>query len=486
MADLQLDTAGILRVTSQALIGVRIGVFGSSGSGKSNTVARIVEQVAPHMYGGTFFDFHDEAYGLQAKLPMLRVGKNPPYRKDARKRSPEVQLELTPATAADFAEQVYLRSTAVIVNLAYMEKDERQEVVLRYCQRLWDLAKAYAKPYWVVLEEAHNFIPQRTTTPELDTMKTFAAEGRKFGITPILASQRTAKVNKDILSECDYLFLHRVNIELDRQSYRGLLPTEINKQKDLFITMQAGEAVVKWWENGNARFDHVQICKRDTVHVGATPDGHNEPLPTLQTIDMDTLGIKTTKPQPAVTAPATNAKLADIEAKYKRVNTAQTLTIALMASRLFRPPPGVITVPADRVLPEIPTHIPRLEPASHARITPLMTKDGITKQERAFNALLRDVVNGCKYPFHLAILKYLVEREDVEMTVPEIARFVGLAVQTVQDHPPLYLCTSLMLLKRTRIDGVFHYRSAARETLAERFPDLPTDDLIQKLLEVSN
>jgi len=462
MPELHIDVNRVLRIKSEALIGVRIGVFGSSGSGKSNTVARIVEQVAPYMSGGTFFDFHDEAHGLMAKIPMLRVGKNPPARKDARQRSPLVQLELTPQTAADFAEYVYMRNVAVIVNLAYMHEEERQEVVLNYCKRLWELAMAYAKPYWVVLEEAHNFIPQRTVTAELDTIRRFAAEGRKFGITPILASQRTSKVNKDILSECDYLFLHRVNIELDRQSYRGLLTTEINRQKDLFVTMEAGEAVVKWWDNGNARFDHVQICRRDTVHIGATPGADPQPLPVLKSVDMmlpNYLGNTAADDEQ-------DDQLAEAKARIARLESTLRMMCACVLVR-------VQPVPTDVELPPEP-------PASPA----LMTERGLLKQERAFNGLLRDVVKGCKYAFHIAILKYLVEREDVRMSSAEIARFVGMSESTVREHPPLYLCTPLALLQRTRQDGVYYYQSSARETLAERFPDLPTDELVQKLLEV--
>lgn len=489
MAELFLDTERALHIDSKALIGVRIGVFGSSGSGKSNTVARLIEQIAPFMQGGTFFDFHDEAHGLMAKIPMLRVGKNPPTRKGAKQRSPMVQMVLNPDNAADFAEQAYMKRLAVIVNVAYMDEEERQQVVLNYCQRIWDLAMAYANPYWVVLEEAHNFIPQRTVTEELDLMRRFAAEGRKFGITPILASQRTSKVNKDILSECDYLFLHRINIEHDQKAYRGLLPTHINRERDRFITMEAGEAVVKWWDNGNARFDQVRVCRRDTVHIGATPgrDDGDEPLPTLQTVDMATLGdmgIKpAAKPQPVadetgkpVSVSTMLHRLADIEAQYQHVNALQTLMIIRLASR--RQPAVTVATPVPII--EAPAPF-KAKPSDNGH---LMTEGGIAKQERAFNGLLRDVVRGCKYPFHITILKYLVEREDITMCINDIARFVGLSEQTVRDHPPLYLCTTLALLSRTKVGGVFYYRSSARETLTERFPDLNTDDLISKLLEV--
>lgn len=469
--ELNIDLEHKLQISPKALSGVRIAVLGIPGSGKSNTIAVLLEEMVAYQTGITILDMHDEYWGLKQKFPFFRVGKNQPLREGAERKSPMVDLELKAANAADFAEKVFLKRIPTIINLRWMSKDERQEVVLKYTERLYELNMSYARPYWVVLEEAHTFIPEGRKTPEQEKLNEFAAEGRKLGFTLILGSQRTAKVDKDVLSSCDMFFLHRVTIDNDERAYRGMLPAAINKQQDLFITMPPGQAVVKWLKNGLPQFDIVQIRPQATFHVGATPDGQEAPLEKLQTVDMREIGLFTTdKPQPVVEAsPDSYSRVNSGEIqRQKRINTLQTVTIALLASRH----PPVVTMKGEPLQPVVPS-------------MPLVTDAGIAKQQRAFNALLKDVVNGCKYPFHITLLKYLVEREDTVMTVKEIARFVGLSESTVKDHPPLYLCKSpLILLQRGRMDNEFHYWSIARETLAERFPDLPTDELIAKLLEV--
>jgi hypothetical protein len=485
MTELNIDLEHKLQITPKALNGVRIAVLGIPGSGKSNTIAVLLEENVPYNTGITILDMHDEYWGLKQKFPFLRVGKNQPLREGAERRSPPVDLELNAANAADFAEEVFLKRIPVIVNLRWMSKDERQDLVLKYTQRLYELNMSYGRPYWVVLEEAHTFIPEGRKTPELEKLNEFAAEGRKLGFTIILGSQRAAKIDKDVLSSCDMFFLHRVSIELDVRSYRGLLPTEINRHKDLFITMPPGQAVVKWLKGGLPQFDIVQIRPQSTFHVGATPDAMEEKLPVLQTVDMSTLGDlglnKSHKPAPIVAAPdkqllaERDKALAEVQARYRRLQRVHMNTLAAwLAAKL----------PTDEVLQPTLT-LPHTPLAGELANPILITDAGIAKQQRSFNALLKDVVNGCKHPFHITILKYLIEREETVMTLKDIARFVGLSESTVRDHPLLYLCQSpITLLQRGRFDKDLSYWSIARETLGERFPDLPTDELIMKLLEV--
>jgi Helicase HerA, central domain len=61
-------------------------------------------------------------------------------------------------------------------------------------------------PVFVVLEEAHNFVPEeprnRAQAALRDQFRTIAAEGRKYGLFLILVSQRPDKLDHLILSEC--------------------------------------------------------------------------------------------------------------------------------------------------------------------------------------------------------------------------------------------------------------------------------------------
>ena len=67
----------------------------------------------------------------------------------------------------------------------------------------------------IVIDEAHNICPAEPETA-LSSLLTesvirIAAEGRKFGLYLLLASQRPQKIHPNVLSQCDNLMLMRMN-----------------------------------------------------------------------------------------------------------------------------------------------------------------------------------------------------------------------------------------------------------------------------------
>jgi DNA helicase HerA-like ATPase len=72
----------------------------------------------------------------------------------------------------------------------------------------------------VVLDEAQNYAPEQQTgwlarvRPAFDAVFAIASEGRKFGVGLVVATQRPARVNKDVLSQCNTHMIFRVaNVE---------------------------------------------------------------------------------------------------------------------------------------------------------------------------------------------------------------------------------------------------------------------------------
>lgn len=67
----------------------------------------------------------------------------------------------------------------------------------------------------IVMDEAHNICPPDAATPlgraVTDHTVWIAAEGRKFGLHLLLATQRPQKIHPNVLSQCDSLLLMRVN-----------------------------------------------------------------------------------------------------------------------------------------------------------------------------------------------------------------------------------------------------------------------------------
>src|SRR2546426_10742011 len=55
----------------------------------------------------------------------------------------------------------------------------------------------------LVVEEAHNYCPQVGQVASSKIFRTIASEGRKFGLGLIIVTQRAAKVDKNVLSQCN-------------------------------------------------------------------------------------------------------------------------------------------------------------------------------------------------------------------------------------------------------------------------------------------
>src|SRR5690606_30598555 len=98
------------------------------------------------------------------------------------------------------------------------DADKRLEYVYNFVSRLFELSKRseQRRPFGIVLEEAQNYIPQDFSKSDvLKELSAITLEGRKFGLSMIIASQRAAEVSKKILGQCSLVFLHAVYIYAD-------------------------------------------------------------------------------------------------------------------------------------------------------------------------------------------------------------------------------------------------------------------------------
>jgi hypothetical protein len=93
-----------------------------------------------------------------------------------------------------------------ILNLKGITPDIQEIVVTRVASMLWEARKRNEVPaHILVVEEAHNFCPERNVGNAVSgaMLRTVASEGRKFGMGLMIVSQRPAKVDKNVLSQCN-------------------------------------------------------------------------------------------------------------------------------------------------------------------------------------------------------------------------------------------------------------------------------------------
>jgi uncharacterized protein len=119
------------------------------------------------------------------------------------------------------------KGTATLVNLRGVAPDVQELVVARIASTLFEnRKKEKVPPLFLVVEEAHNFAPQQGTATCSRILKNIASEGRKFGLGLCAVTQRAARIDKSVLSQCNTQLILQVTNPLDlkaiAQSIEGL------------------------------------------------------------------------------------------------------------------------------------------------------------------------------------------------------------------------------------------------------------------------
>jgi len=102
---------------------------------------------------------------------------------------------------------------ASIINLKGIEPQIQQIIVYKLLKDLFQLRKQNKiSPFFCVLEEAHNFIPEKHIgeAKSSQIIRTIASEGRKFGLGLCVVSQRPALIEKNVLSQCNTQIILKV------------------------------------------------------------------------------------------------------------------------------------------------------------------------------------------------------------------------------------------------------------------------------------
>lgn len=104
-------------------------------------------------------------------------------------------------------------------------------LVLEFLQRLGEYGGEGARgslPVVLVLEEAQNYIQQpRFAEDESIARVVFeriAREGRKFGLSLVVASQRPSELSKTVLSQCSSFIVHRLQNPEDLRYFKEIVP----------------------------------------------------------------------------------------------------------------------------------------------------------------------------------------------------------------------------------------------------------------------
>lgn len=104
-------------------------------------------------------------------------------------------------------------------------------------------------PVALFCDEAHLYLPDKSNASASDEIsiqifERIAKEGRKYGASLVVISQRPSEVNKTILSQCSNFIAMRLTNAEDQGVIKKLLPDSLGGFSDILPTLDTGEALV--------------------------------------------------------------------------------------------------------------------------------------------------------------------------------------------------------------------------------------------------
>jgi uncharacterized protein len=260
------------------------------GAGKSNTAAVMAEEMFARKLPFVVIDPVGAWWGLRSDSDGQRPGLSIPI--FGGKRG---DLPLERSAGELVADLVVDQRLSCVLDLSqFGSEGDKKHFLLAFAKRLFQRNE---DPLHLFLEEADDYIPQKPMRDELQLVRAFEnivrrGRGRGLGIT--LITQRSAVINKNVLTQVETLFAMRTTGPQDIAAIEAWVKyhqvgTEVLQS---LAALDDGEAWV-WSPHFLKTMARVLIRRRWTFDSGATPKnvkaGQERRVATLADVDLDVL-----------------------------------------------------------------------------------------------------------------------------------------------------------------------------------------------------
>ena len=150
------------------------------------------------------------------------------------------------------------KSNVTIIDLSGIPFEVLSITVSLVSRLVFDFAFHYSKikhltdeyndiPFLIVCEEAHNYIPKTGGAEYRASKKSIeriAKEGRKYGLSLMVVSQRPSEVSETIFSQCNNFISLRLTNVNDQNYVKSLMPENSNAIADILPNLGQGECLI--------------------------------------------------------------------------------------------------------------------------------------------------------------------------------------------------------------------------------------------------
>ncbi len=125
---------------------------------------------------------------------------------------------------------------------------------------------------WIMIDEAHEFLPSKGKTAATNSLITLLREGRQPGMSLILATQQPGKIHTDAMTQSDVILSHRVTAKIDTDALSNLMQSYLRAglDKELNNLPKVPGACIAV-DDVNERIYPMRIRPRFSWHGGSAP-----------------------------------------------------------------------------------------------------------------------------------------------------------------------------------------------------------------------
>lgn len=215
----------------EELLATRLLVQGNSGSGKSHLLRRLLEQSAPWVQQ-VIIDPEGDFVTLSDRFGHLVVDG-----------------ERTEAELAGIANRIRQHRVSCVLTLEGLDIEQQMRAAAAFLNGMFDAEREYWYPVLVVVDEAQMFAPsvggdvsEDARKMSLGAMTNLMCRGRKRGLAGVIATQRLAKLAKNVAAEASNFLMGRTFLDIDMARAADLLGMD-RRQAEMFRDLKRGNFV---------------------------------------------------------------------------------------------------------------------------------------------------------------------------------------------------------------------------------------------------
>lgn len=212
----------------EELLATRLLVQGNSGSGKSHLLRRLIEQSASWVQQ-VVIDPEGDFVSLAERYGHVVV--------DAERSDSDLE---------EIARRIRQHRVSAVLNLEGVDAETQMRCAGAFLNGLFDAPRDHWYPVLVVVDEAQLFAPaaagdvsEEARKISLGAMANLMSRGRKRGLAGVIATQRLAKLAKNVAAEASNFLMGRTFLDIDMARAADLLGME-RRQAETFRDLERG------------------------------------------------------------------------------------------------------------------------------------------------------------------------------------------------------------------------------------------------------